>query len=401
MKKKILVLLHTVLPAILFLAGCNGGASEKTIENVPQSNFINYTGSQMAAAPDGYYAFKDSFLYFITPDLSQHTIVCGKPECPHNTVTSSNLMDYLECNAFFPDPRLSYYNGNLYISCNDYTYTGGVRDVIYKVSPDGSRKERIFEGGQFIDGFSIHKGKLYIAETTYQSSSVTKSIKEVPLNKPDNIKVLFETEDYSEAGLNRLDCYEDTCYFYLFGTEGDTGVKYFGIDLKTGKVRTLYETPNFTSFLYLNAYGALIEDQDLLSDGDISSVSWKSRYYRIKPGEKELTELTGEDFDAINDMATVKNMDDKYIYFCTPSYGSLKDRTEQMLYIYTYSGDLAAKIPVSDFQDMLFFVLPGTKDKMFIQVMTTQSGIGGISYDYYYADKADFNGGTVSLKKFL
>ena len=403
MKNRIIVILLSVALIIsCLLSGCKQEDRNAKMDYVPQSNFINYTGSQMIATPEGYYAFKDSFLYYITPDLQENIILCGKPECTHNKKKTPELSEYAECNAFFLNPKIGYYNDNLYISCTDFSNGDHEHDVIYTVSKDGSTKELFYESDQYINGFCIYNDNIYIAETTYQSSGVRKYVKEIPIENSNNAQIIFETDEYPDAGINRIDCFGNVCYFYLDGTEGDSGVKYYGIDLDNKAVDVLYETSNFTAFLYMNEYGTIIEDQELLNNGDISSFSWKSHYYRIKPGDTELEEIDSEDFSLIANMATIKNMDSEYIYFCPPTYGKDKTNEEmQNIYVCNYHGYTMAKIPVAEFDDMIFFVLPGTEQYMFLQVMTTQEGIGNVVYEYYYADKSLFNGGTVELNKVL
>lgn len=407
MKKKLCgVLACLMLLSCCVFTGCKEKAepdSGKTGE-FSQDGFVNYMGSQMIAAPEGYYAFDDAFLYFITPDFKEKTVVCGKPDCPHNTMESKDMMTYTECDGFFPGsgyPNIAYYEGYLYVLCDSQ---GGAGDpVIYKVAMDGSERTVFYEGAQFMGGFRIHEGNMYIAELTFQTSGVSNIVKKVSMSDKKDVKVLFEKQDFQNAQINRLDCYGDYCYFYLFGTEGDTGVRYYRVDINSGKTDVLFDTQSEIAYLYMNDYGVLIEDEKIIPQENEAQVDWKSKYYHIEQGKEDLEEITEEAFPALEGMKTLRGMDDKYIYFSTKhSFNSVPAEEALKLYVYTYEGELAAKIPSGILEGKLYWVLPGTDEYMFVQVLSGEDDIIACEhYDYYYIDKSQFQGGEAEMKKIL
>lgn len=403
MKKIASILFCIVLLGGCLLTGCNGENSSDNIKKeIDQTGFANFNGTHMVETPEGYYGFKDSLLYFITPDLKKSTIVCGKPDCVHHKEPLQGLMDFYECDAFFGFPRIGYYDNHLYISCDDL---GKIEksDLVYKVSMDGSERSVFYRTEKYIDGFGIYRRNAYVAERSYLGDEVTFTVSKIPMDNPKEVQVLFETNKFPEAGFNRMAFYEDICYFYFFGSNGDSGVRYYGIDLNTGKSEVLYDSPNPSVFLYIDDYGTIIEDDKLVAPVDEDNLGeWASTYYRVKPGSKEKEKLTEKDFPAISEMPMLKNMDDKYIYFASRNSGeNCLPKEERKIYVYTYDGKLAAKIPYGFEDNNIVFILSGNDQYMFVQEMSNEVGVGGFQYNYYYVEKSEFNGGEVTLKKML
>lgn len=405
--------IYTIFPVVLLLSclwisGCNTkeDKQERINESYPQGGFINYTGSQMIKTPQGYYAFKGNFLYFITPDLKKNTIVCSKPECIHNKNISDdyNYYDYADCDAFFPNSQIGYYDGFLYIVALDFQRDMSNGYNVYKVSMDGTEKTVFYEAEQQINGFCIYKENMYVAETVYAVSENTSEkkimVKKISMEDSTQVETLFETKDYPDSLFNRLECYGDYCYFYLLYAVGSSNIRYYKININTGKTDIVYDTQSEVAYLYMNDYGTLIEDEKNLPDNEEGLVDWESRYYYIKPGKDKAKEITEKDFPALENMKVLRNMDDKYIYFSTKhSFNSVPSGEELKIYVYTYEGELAAEIPIEHLRNALFFVLPGTDEYLFIQEMTTSGP--GLIYNFYYVDKSEFDGGEVTMKKLL
>lgn len=138
--------LAVVLLCVFSLTAC-----EKSNNNEPedeysvcQMGFTYMSGNPMIESPDGYYVFNGNFLNFYDKSLENPIVVCSRPECMHENEPEDKRT---ECNAFFGSQTdLKYYNGFLYISAD--AMKGDEACSIYKVSLDGSEREKIYTGAQ-------------------------------------------------------------------------------------------------------------------------------------------------------------------------------------------------------------------------------------------------------------
>lgn len=112
---------------------------------------------------------KSNFLNFYDKSLENPIVVCSRPECMHENEPEDKRT---ECNAFFGSQTdLKYYNGFLYISAD--AMKGDEACSIYKVSLDGSEREKIYTGAQ--GGglqFVIYKGDIIVFEKQYKEDEV-------------------------------------------------------------------------------------------------------------------------------------------------------------------------------------------------------------------------------------
>lgn len=386
---------------IILLAAMTSCASEKTTVRpesaVPESrldDFITYDGPYMTAAPEGYFAVNGSamtgyFLYYITPDFKKSTIVCNELECAHNDTDVQNHMEYLECNAYLTDAgaNLDYYNGYLYIMMEDYTTSAGSKDILYRVSTDGTDKTVWYEPKQFVRGFCIYGDLACVAEEQLTAEGVKHSITTFPVEEPEKAKTIYETSEYPNRTLNRMKCYGGNCYFYLYDPEqtleGQQSV-YLFVNLQTGEGRQLYEPASV--WIEQQDYGTLYEFKEYTS---YRPETWNSTYYRSLSGSQEMQKLTEADFLSVGEGDTLSGVDDRYIYFTSIHYGgNALPAQEQKLRVYDYEGGLTAEIPSGAFGEM-YHVLPGTDRYLFVQKVNRDG-----SYAYYYVDKEDFAGET-------
>ena len=353
-------------------------------------DFISYGGPNMTVTPEGYYAMQKGFLYFITPDFSESTIVCDDLECIHNDKNVENLTNYFECDAYFGtlEPQIDYYDGSLYIVGENPN--GESKNAVYKVSLDGTDKELIYEcRGQEVNGFTIYEGTAYVGQTMYTASAASQCVTAVPLKHPDQAEVLYETEEYESRTMNQMKCYDGYCYFYLFDPSiWEEDSVYIRINLETGEPEEMYKPSPCRIEMGKDRY--MLYVQDYIKNGD--SVTWDNAYYFMDPESMELTSLDEEDFESIGRGDLLRNMDDEYIYFISTNYGEEPvPQEEQKIYVYEYDGTLAAQISAADFGTQ-YNVLPGTEDYMFIQVRSTD---WEEPLHFYYVDKSEFNGGEV------
>ena len=419
MKKNFLHICLICILCVLSLTGCRPDSFSRTPstlsidEEYPQGGFILHSGSPMVETPEGFYAFQDNYLYYITSDLTKSTILCGKPECTHNVNPSTNLYEAAECNAFFVRPQISYYEGYLYIAAqniavqnitaqNFQTETDDISTVVYQVSLDGSEKKIFFDVGQFINGMCIYKGDMYIADAVYTETGKKDRIRKISMKDPSDVKTLFETTDYPSSTLNRFECYGDFCYFFFTPGEEDGVYRYLRINLQTGEITTLHESSDDTSLLYMNDYGCIIEDQDVNRKNQYDDWLWDSTYYKIAPGDTNTVPLTEQDFPLLAETPKLENIDDTYIYLSSMHHSSWSEKSwpeDASIYVCTYDGEIAATIPLGrEFSGSVFHALPGTEGYLFVYSQKYAEGVAETRY--YYAPKAEFgDGATVQLKE--
>lgn len=405
-RKRISVLLLILCICSGVFTGCGqqqgtGGMSIE--EECPQDGFMTSSGSQMVETPEGFYAFQGNFLYYITPDLQKSTILCGKPECTHNA-DASYAYAAADCNAFFADPQVAYYDGSLYIAATNFSAEStDLPMAVYQVSMDGSEKKLLFEGGQFIHGLCIYKGDLYIADTVYESSGKKDRIHKISLQDSTHMELLFETTDYPDGTLNRFTCYGDSCYFFFTpGGAEDNVYRHLKVNLETGESTVLFESDNDLAILRVNDYGCIIEDQDVNRKNEHGDWLWDSSYYKIAPGDTKAVPLTKDDLPLLAENPWLYAMDDTYLYFATMSHPSWSEESwpeDASIYVCNYAGEVAAALPIPDeFHDKIFYVLPGTDDYMFVQLFDHNET--GRMDRYFYAPKAEFgDGAVVQLKE--
>ena len=110
MKKKIIrqiLLLAGIISAMFLFTSCSNEKTEpeQNFEDLPLDDFTAATSNIMTEAPEGYYIVTGNFLYYVSSDFQESTIVCSKPDCVHNDTDVENLYDYTSCDAYFFDAR--------------------------------------------------------------------------------------------------------------------------------------------------------------------------------------------------------------------------------------------------------------------------------------------------------
>lgn len=404
MKNKMIVLLIVLLNCIL-LCSCES-AQQKELKKITadeSDDFVTYEGASMAAAPDGYYIMQGGFLYFVSSDFSQSTIVCDKLACVHNDSGVNNLNDYYECNAYFGTgtPIINYSGDFLYISGTDPNSHG---EIIQKVSTDGSEKTVCYKTAGDICGFCIYGGKAYIGEESYTADNKIQKIVSFPLDNPDEVEEIYETEEYPSSTMNRMKCKNGYCYFYLFNPEDlENESVYISIDLNTKEAELLYKPS--PCWIEAGQKRSIMQVREYQS---IEPLIWTEEYYSIPTEDGELhipsdtekmQQLTKDDFASIGNHELLRNMDEDYVYFISVNYGDQAvPQEDQKIHVYSQDGQMAAEISAAELGE-LYYILPGNEDYMFIQVVPIMDGVYNPANIFYYVDKSEFNGGTVEAHR--
>lgn len=231
--KKLLsaLLIALLLPTMMLMSACNDASktSDDKLSFDYTTNFqyyysnLNGINFPVTKSEKGYYVFlPNNYLYYIDRKSQAATPLCNKPNCSHNSV---------DCNAYFnlfvnasgeSANVVQYYDGNLYIVVKDEDDMGNfLGNILYKVTPDGSTREKLIEFKDGISHWLIYKGYFYFSQDKFaddiDSYSVydSFSIKRYKINniksKPEEI---FNSKNYSDnlRGTFQFTAYDDYIY---------------------------------------------------------------------------------------------------------------------------------------------------------------------------------------------
>lgn len=396
MKKQICSI---ILIIIGLLTACGNQKGENGTEEAffdYQRGFMGGWGNKLLETPDGYYLFPDrvvsDYLYFMDKEMKEVSFVCSKPECMHNEESVENKE---RCDAYFSQTSaVNYYNGKVYIAADNSQKPGEHIYVIYELEPDGSNRKKIYTGDGTIHSFCIHRGNIVAYEKKYteESPNPIVSIVKFPVESPEKKEVLYEADEYEQAEINFMECYENYCYFWMIG-DGEEKNETHGmiVNLDTKEVKDCYEFAN----------AGLIVGKDRIYCRNITErndqeQTWKDEYYECSLDGEIKRKITEEDFEPLKRGAIFEGADDQYIYFSDIEYGgNALPEEERKFYIYTYDGELAGTVPFHQFSEIVA-LLPGNRDYLFFADLTSsQTGEEEQkdTFGYHRIDKSKIGGG--------
>lgn len=375
--------LAAVLLCIFSLTACEKSEINEPEDeySVCQMGFTYMSGNPMIESPDGYYVFNGNFLNFYDKSLENPIVVCSRPECMHENEPEDKRT---ECNAFFGSQTdLKYYNGSLYIGAS--ALKGDEACSIYKVSLDGSEREKIYTGAQ--GGglqFVIYKGDIIVFEKQYKEDEVKAVLTRFPIRNPEEPNIIFESHDLEDPYINRLEYDGDFLYFELSDYSENIENFNYRIDLKTNEALLFCDEMD---------NGFEIGSDRVIATKNIESNSenwtWVNEIYQYSKDGKKEKKLTEEDYPALGRGASVQGVDGQYIYMADINYGAnALPEEERYIYVYTYDGEEAARVlqPGGTFE----YIFPGSDDYMIVE-----GNDGESSAIYYKVDKSEFGSGRV------
>ena len=212
-----------VLIAVVLFSGCSSHAikySDKYVSG-QDSEYWYYASPSlecpMADTEDGYYYMNgpaNQFLYYMDKTTGEAATVCSKPECMHNDIT---------CNAYLTEyyiKALVFYFDKIYYISKDYVNDlGNWKEVLYELSPDGTRKQ-LLVFSEAVYHLVVHRGHIYYIATDNgtvsgkenETQTIIRFYK-LPIQKINSEpELLYEFEGiYARAGT--LLCYGNNIYF--------------------------------------------------------------------------------------------------------------------------------------------------------------------------------------------
>lgn len=334
-------------------AGSNDGMLETDFQkNMHQSTLEEY-GFYICETGDGYYFLFNCFVYFMEKETGASTILCGKPDCAHNDET---------CNAFVSDASfLTYYNGRLYWSQDDYVQENGSivckGERLYSMELDGTG-HTIVQQLEFVPGGDtgiyitcpiIHRGNIYFA---YSGALYT-----AELGADIQDAVLIYGEEKADDGSRVLDLYEmryelwadgNAVYFMAKNVQQDDGTykdTLFRYDTQTGKAEEVWKVPDEADVGAWDTTGVRVT-QWYVSDECI--------WFYLSGNGIWYTELSTGKTAKLTDVAVsagVASFSDQYIVVMSKSVAgvNLLDSGSALsggdaLYVYDYEGRLIREV---------------------------------------------------------
>jgi hypothetical protein len=264
-----------IAACVIMLFGCssspnaNAGAINAESKNdqygLVEGNSISITKSQ-----NGYYIWSPLqrfFLYYMDMKTMKPVFLCNKPDCLH--ANEKNVEKLRACNAYLgsSDSRISsdvdsdpiYYESNVYIVIDEWNRVTKQSFIyLYKISGDGTKREKIYTFKEMPNYCIIHYDYLYYVVSDNATSldiddadgkDITKTkVCRINIYHPESEpEVLFEY-DGLYAVIGHLTGYADNVYFDCYKFTDDTmqakETAFYICNIQTGEVTQVF--PNMT-----------------------------------------------------------------------------------------------------------------------------------------------------------
>lgn len=324
-------------------------------KSMNQSNSERITA--ICETEDGYYFEYDVYVYYMDKATGNTTILCGKPECAHDSNT---------CNAYIYSPFLTYYNGKLYYSNNDYVNENGSYvnkgNRLYCMNLDGTNHSVVQEleftpGGNtsdFITAPIIHQGNVYFVYSSVLyivplGADISKAISIYGKEKSDDRSNIFNSNELHYT----LWADGDNTYFMANIKQSNNTYKetLFCYDEESAEVKEIWKTPNKSEVGNWDTTGVSVS-QWYVTGGYI--------YFYLSGNDLWCTELSSGKTSKLADVKDNANtgiaaFSDKHIVIMSKSIygedllnGGSAYSGGDSLYIYNYSGKLEKEISLKD-----------------------------------------------------
>ena len=303
-KNYALIIAVMLILSVINLSACTDNSN--STQNISQTGFNYSTDMQYyynnisdsklrcTESEKGYYYRGDhGIVIFIDKNTMDGTPLCNKVNCLHN--------DPDECDAYGYG-IIQYYNGYLFTDKSEYD-DKKMSDItyIYKVSEDGTNKEKITNGfkDMILDWF-IHKSSLYYVTDL--------GLYRIPIDSPKSdpsVIIDFKKNEFKNVNLNKFIAYKNYVYISISSMSDDNGsvdyysVKTFAYDIESEKLQEIAfdELTEITTFFndsmitYQttinedNTYNVVYYISDLNGDNKKKYAEYPSGYYMYSDGE--------------------------------------------------------------------------------------------------------------------
>ena len=331
----------------------------------------------MAESEDGYYFFSGpelSYLFFMDKKTMKVQVLCNKPDCLHYDEPDPSKK--ANCNAFFniTNANMIYYNGNLYV-LDSFGSAG-----LYQVSPDGTRKKRIYNFKDPLSSLIIHRGYIYYttAETLEMSDmQVEKETKSQVYrldlsNLGKGPELLYQIEGYN-AYISQLTGFENIVYFqYNYCSDNllqDDNSAIMSYDISNKKINEIKTDAGRYAIC-----------------GDYMVYYWKGKIYRCG--------MDGIGSICLDQAIGFPISSEKYILTDTIANGPSKRK----LMVYDLDGNEITSVDISTFQSANF-IYGCVGNLVFIPDNSSQQNEFGPILSLWTIDLNDINTGAALAPK--
>lgn len=165
-----------VVTFLFVLTGC--GKKELPNTYIHGSDFqymqMNSLGMYMDVqqGTEGYYLRHGDYVYYLDESAGKIHPLCNRVDCLHDKETETRRKE--NCNAYVEEKSsfskgIAYCGGYIYCLDAVHLFDHGEKQILYKISEDGSKKEQVYQwtDDRWISRWIIHRNKLYYVEQKY------------------------------------------------------------------------------------------------------------------------------------------------------------------------------------------------------------------------------------------
>lgn len=316
------------------------------VENEVTDQQLSFVNNRMCESEYGFYYGSCMHMMYYDKDTGINTILCFNSACNHQGDECTGLF-----NNFLAE-SVAYNGGSIYIAGYEKK-SNEIYDVyLYRVSLDGSVREKLFRVGTYEmemsqDPLVIHRGYYYFTDGSGDEDGHV-SIYRRKLEKDSEIESVYEADKGSFAEISNLVCYEQNLYFEYIYCYDEKEKKYNFHLMKTDidSLETDVAAKDFTVNWYY------ISDKDKILAYTIDS---NIKEYNL--AENKVKSVL--DLEKDKDKVHIFTCDGDYIYF------EKNGRVE----VYSKDGEKLQDIN-TNFDDLIGDFIYGNKEHLFCFCIT-------------------------------
>lgn len=266
MKKRMGFSLLAVL-AVMFVSGCKQEELPNTYIEGTDFQYMQQDSQtvriEVQQGNGGVYLVENDYVYYMEEGAEKIVPLCNKADCFHDRETDEEKKK--ECNAYteslFEIQEINYYDGYVY-----YLTHNGPESTLYRISADGSRREKIyywdFETDGYVDKWMIHRGKMYYTSYKNQIIQDKKTGEEL-------IKQWYSMSSLPLEGTLR----RPTVIYSQKEELQEYNVSEFG------------QPKAYGNYLYFHIWAYKETEEEITNDNFLEYLYWREMVYDISTGE--------------------------------------------------------------------------------------------------------------------
>lgn len=333
-------------------------------DNVLETDFQkdmhqNHSSIYVCETENGYYFEHQSLVYYMEKATGAVTILCGKPECSHNTP---------DCNAYVHSTFLTYYDGKIYYTNDDYVYDNGsyvdkgLR--LYSMELDGTSHDVVQElefvpsgnTSNYVTEPIIHRGMVYF--------EYSGQLYAAPLGSDIEDAVLIYGEAQANNGSGIFNTYGlhyelwadgDNIYFMAKNAQQSDGTYkdiLFCYNPLAAEIKEVWKVPDQAEVGIWDATGVSVTQWYILGGYIYFYLSGNGIWYT------ELSTGQTSKLADVNLSSSIASFSEEYIAVMSKNISGVDAMNNgsalsggDTLYIYNYNGELVKEISLQKIYD--------------------------------------------------